>query len=142
MSSLFSHILVPVDFTEKNNAALRTAKQLAHQNQARVTLLHVIETIEYVVDEEVADFYDKLKATSKTKLQFLADLFTAENINVQYKIVVGKRARGIVSFAMQNKVDLVVLSSHKVELSEVPKGLGTLSHHVSLLCQCPVLLVR
>ncbi len=142
MSSLFSHILVPVDFTEKNNAALRTAKKLAHQNQARVTLLHVIETIEYVVDEEVADFYDKLKATSKTKLQFLADLFTAENMHVQYKIVVGKRARGIVSFAMQNNVDLVVLSSHKVELSEVPKGLGTLSHHVSLLCQCPVLLVR
>ncbi len=48
MSSLFSHILVSVDFTEKNHAALRAAKQLAHQNQARVTLLHVIETIEYV----------------------------------------------------------------------------------------------
>ena len=142
MSSLFSHILVPVDFTEKNNAALKAAKQLAHQNQASVTLLHVIETIEYVDDEEVADFYDKLKATSKTKLQFLAGLFTAENINVQYKIVVGKRARGIVSFALQKNVDLVVLSSHKVELSEVPKGLGTLSHYVSLLCQCPVLLVR
>ncbi len=142
MSSLFSHILVPVDFTEKNNAALRTAKRLAHQNQARVTLLHVIETIEYVDDEEVADFYDKLKATSKTKLQFLADLFNAEDVNVQYKIVIGNRARGIVSFAMQNNVDLVVLSSHKVELSEVPKGLGTLSHYVSLLCQCPVLHVR
>ncbi len=54
----------------------------------------------------------------------------------------GKPARGIITFAVQSGVDLIVLSSHKVELSEAPKGWGTLSHQVSILCPCPVLLVK
>ena len=45
---MFRNILVPVDFTLKNEPALDTALELARGKDARVTLLHVIETIEHV----------------------------------------------------------------------------------------------
>ncbi len=41
----FQHILVPLDFTEKNLAALNIAFDLAIANHARVTLLHIIEPL-------------------------------------------------------------------------------------------------
>ncbi len=135
-------ILVPVDFTKKNKAALDYAKHLAHQNKSDLTLIHVIETIEYADDEEVADFYEKLKKRSKTQLQMLVDLLSADNINAEGKTVLGHRARGIVSYAMRHNMDLIVLSSHRIDPTEPAKSLSTLSYQVSVLCQCPVLLVK
>ena len=142
METLFNHILVPLNFTEKNNAALHYAECLAKQHQARVTLLHVIETIEYAEDEEIAEFYEKLKVRARAKLANCAVKFEAAKIPVAKKIVMGNTARGIVSYAMGKQIDLVLLSSHKVNLNEAPKGWGTLSHQVSILCQCPVMLVK
>lgn len=142
MASLFHHILVPVDFTDNNRAAIQVAKNIASQNHARVTLLHVIETIEYLEDEEVLGFYDQLEAKARIQLENLAKLFASDNIDVQHKIILDKRVRGIVKFALERNADLVVLSSHRVKLDEGLTGLGTVSHHVSILCQCPVLLVK
>jgi nucleotide-binding universal stress UspA family protein len=48
METLYKHILVPLDFTEQNDRALSIAKQLCRPGVSRVTLLHVIETIDYV----------------------------------------------------------------------------------------------
>ena len=45
-------------------------------------------------------------------------------------------------YVMQNEVDLVVMSSHRVDLADAPRGWGTLSHQVSVLCPCAVLLIR
>ena len=49
---MFKKILVPLDFTQKNNEALRVALNLAKQNNSAVILMHVIETIEYADDED------------------------------------------------------------------------------------------
>ena len=61
MADAFRHLLVPVDFTDQNQDALEVARKLAQQHHARVTLLHVIETIDYVADEEIDQFYETLK---------------------------------------------------------------------------------
>jgi nucleotide-binding universal stress UspA family protein len=142
MQTLYPHILVPLDFTEQNDRALAIAKQICRPGQSRVTLLHVIETIDYVANEEVEQFYKMLTERARKKLDDLAARFRIDGIEAEGKIVLGKRARGTVTYVLQNEVDLVVLSSHRVDLSEVPKGLGTLSHQVSILCPCDVLLVK
>jgi nucleotide-binding universal stress UspA family protein len=142
VASLFKHLLVPLDFTPKNAAALRVALDLAKQNQARVTLMHVVETIEYADDEKIAAFYESLKKRARAKLATFAEGFHDAKVPVAVKIVMGKTARAIVSYAMRKGVDLVVLSSHKIKLDEAPKGWATLSYQVSILCQCPVMLVK
>lgn len=138
----YRNVLVPLDFTEKNLEALNVAQQMARQNDARVTLLHVIETIDYVADDDIEAFYNMLRDRADRKLDLAAAPFEETDIEADRKIVLGKRARGIVTYAIQNEVDLVVMSSHKVSLSDPPKGLGSLSHQVSMMCPCAVLLVK
>ncbi len=42
---MFQHVLVPVDFTEKNRRALEIAINLAQIGAGTVSMLHVIELI-------------------------------------------------------------------------------------------------
>ena len=142
MESLFHHILVPLDFTQKNSAALKVALKLAKQNHSQVTLLHVIETIDYAEDEEIAGFYESMKVRSRAKLAECANRFRDLDIPVAEKVMLGRRGHGIVTYAMRKEVDLVILSSHKIKLGQAPKGWATLSYQISILCQCPVLLVK
>ena len=138
----FDHILVPLDFTQKNNLALEHSLKLAKRDHSRVTLLHVVETIDYAEDEEIAEFYESMKRRARANLSTCAERFREANIAVAEKIVLGKRCHGIITYAMRKNVDLIVLSSHKVQLDQPPEGLATLSYQVSILCQCPVLLVK
>ena len=139
---MFRHILIPLDFTKKNTAAINVAVELAKQNDSRVTLLHVIETIEYAEEGEFESFYKMLQERAQKQLTAFASRFAETDIPVDQEIVMGKTASGILNFAAQEAVDLVVLSSHKVRVDEAPKGWATLSYQVSILCQCPVLLVK
>jgi universal stress protein A len=138
----FQHILVPVDFTAKNQAALDIAFEMASQNSARVTLLHVIETIENVPQEELAAFYDRLNSRAETQLESRSQRFADAGVAVDRKIRHGKRLAEIVRDARDRKADLIVMSSHRVDPTAAAQSLGTLSYQVSILCDCPVLLVK
>ncbi|MCA9231602.1 MAG: universal stress protein [Planctomycetales bacterium] len=140
--NLFHHILVPLDFTQKNQAALETALRMAKQNHSRVTLVHVIETIDYAEDNEIADFYASMKLRAQANMAACAERFHEVHVPVAEKVILGKRGPEIIAFALQRDVDLVVLSSHKIKLDEAPEGWATLSYQVSIMCQCPVLLVK
>ena len=138
----FQHILVPLDFTPKNQAALDVAFELASQNRSTVTLLHAIERIENVPQEELQSFYAQIAARAEAELEARSQRFAAAGIRVDRKIRFGRRIVEIVSDAHERKVDLIVMSSHKVDPSAVAASLGTLSYQVSVLCDCPVLLVK
>lgn len=138
----FQHILVPLDFTAKNQAALDIAFEIASQNRAVVTLLHVIETIEHLPEEDLKSFYARIKSRAETELEQRAQRFAAAGLRVDQKTLFGKRLVEIVRDTRDRKVDLVVMSSHKVDPSAAAQSLGTLSYQVSILCDCPVLLVK
>jgi universal stress protein A len=143
MSKLFKHILVPLDFTKKNAAALRVAGKLAVQNSSQVTLLHVIEPIDYADDNELIAFYESLKDRARNKLAKCGERFQRAKLKIREVVLIGKTARSIVDFSIQQKVDLVLMSSHKLPLEGgTPTGWATLSYQVSIVCQCPVMLVK
>ncbi len=139
---MFNKILVPVDFTDKNRAAIRAAAELAKQDAAQVTLLHVIETIPYVEEDELTDFYETLRRRASRELATLAEPLSSDGIHVSEDIVRGKTAAQIVHYAIDQAIDLVVVSSHKIQLDQPPRGLASVSYQVSILCQCPVLMVK
>lgn len=143
MPSLFSHLLVPVDFTEKNAAALRIARELAVQNHARVTLLHVIEPVEQAEDDaEFQEFIRMLESKAETSLEALAGDLTAAGVTVRQELLTGRRGAEILRYAVDQQVDLVVLSSHRVDPQQPQSIWQGLSYQVSILCPCPVLLVK
>jgi nucleotide-binding universal stress UspA family protein len=138
---VFDHILVPVDFTDKNARALDVAIQMAKSFRSRLTLLHVIETLEYE-DEELNSFYETLAAQAWTKLQSLAEPCARAAVKVDQDVIFGRRAVRIVDYASAQNADLLILSSHRIGSDRSPHSLVTLSYQVSILCQCPVLLVK
>lgn len=142
MSEMFKHILVPVDFTEKNDAALSVARQLALQHKAILSLLHVIEKVDIAEDEQIRSFYDDLRDRADTNMDQMADRLGEAGVEAQREILFGHRGSEIVRFAMEHEVDLVVLSSHKVSLESAASDWDTLSYQASVFCQCSVLLVK
>jgi nucleotide-binding universal stress UspA family protein len=75
-------------------------------------------------------------------LETIAERFRAEKLDVELEIDVGKRGPEIVRFASDRGVDLVILSSHKVGIGDPVRNWATLSYQVSIICPCPVLLVK
>lgn len=139
---MFNNILVPLDFTQDSQCAVNIAADLARQHEAVITLIHVIETIDDADFVEIKDFYGRLeKKAMDTMNKIMAPLIDS-GLTVKQKIVFGNRAAQILQFAHERKIDLIVLSSHRINPAEPAKGWGTISHKVGLLSQCPVLLVK
>jgi nucleotide-binding universal stress UspA family protein len=143
--AMFRKILVPVDFTDKNEAALSSAIEIAGRSEndgGEVTLLHVIETIEHIEFDEMSDFYRGLETRASAKLFALEDRFKEGDVRVRHDIVYGKRAETIVRYAEDHGIDLMILSSHKVDRDHPALGWGTISYRIAIVARCPVLLVK
>jgi nucleotide-binding universal stress UspA family protein len=139
---MFHRILVPLDFTDKNIRALEVALELAKQNKASVVLLHVIETIEHIPTGELEGFYAKLEGAARARMAFPSSMFLEKGLVVEPEIVYGKRAEEIVKYVTANEVDLIVMSSHKINPEQPAQSWGTISYKVAILAQCPVMLVK
>ncbi|MFL6195996.1 MAG: universal stress protein [Thermoanaerobaculia bacterium] len=141
---MFRKILVPVDFTEKNQAALDSAVQVADREGegGEIMLLHVIETIEHIEFEEMSDFYRGLETRAIAKLFALQEKLQAAGVRVRHEVLFGKRTESIVRYAEEHGTDLVILSSHKVDRDHPALGLGTISYRIAIVARCPVLLVK
>jgi nucleotide-binding universal stress UspA family protein len=138
----FEHILVPVDFSPANRSALEAAFELAVQNRARVTLLHVIETLDVEEESDVRDFYDRLEQRARREFEPLLQRFVDAGLNVHSTVLLGKRARQIVEFAREHKANLLILSSHPIDERRPLESLSTISYQVSIAAPCSVLLVK
>lgn len=141
---MFDKILVPVDFTEKNEAAIQAALEIIGSNkEAEIYLLHVIETIEHLEPDEMKDFYRELENRSTAKLTRLEERCRAAGAAKVYRdLQIGKRAEAVVHYAEERSMDLIVLSSHKVDRDHPALGWGTISYRIAIVARCPVLLVK
>jgi nucleotide-binding universal stress UspA family protein len=146
---MFQNILLPVDFTAKNEAAIGVALDLARRSPAtpetppaEVYLVHVVETIEHMEFEEMADFYHKLEARAVAKLTVLVERFNAAGVRARYDVLFGRRPETILKHAADLRSDLIVLSSFRVDRDHPALGLGTISYKVAIIARCPVLLVK
>jgi universal stress protein A len=115
--SNYSHILVAVDFSPSADTILKKARELAQRDDARLSLLHVVEylppidtfgdtftTINWEVDEEM--LLDRAKE-SLQKLTVQHNLNNAETI-----VMFGTPKHEISQFVADHGCDLVMLGSH------------------------------
>ena len=139
---MFKNILVPTDFLDNDQHALDIAVRLCSMDNGKISLLHVIEVIQNTTFEEFEDFYSGLEKRSFKGLNAIIDRLDIKDITVEPQVVYGNRTREIVRYAEENNADLIIMKSHKVDLEERSQGWGTISYKVSILAQCPVLLVK
>jgi nucleotide-binding universal stress UspA family protein len=139
---MFNRILVPVDLTEKSLAAVDIAHDLATQSEAEVVLLHVIETIEHIQFDELKPFYERLETSAREGLQEFSERFVSNNIKVDQALLYGHRSQQIVEYAANNRIDLIVMASHRIDPDRPGHDWSSISYSVAILSPCPVLLVK
>lgn len=140
---MFTNILVPTDLTENSRKAVRIALDMASREEgARITLLHVIEVIDDTDESEFREFYDKLMKRAQEGMAWLTEPFKEDSEYFDQKILFGKRVREVVNFARENNVDLIIVSSHRIDKVDMTQGWATISYKVGILSHCPVLMVK
>ena len=141
---MFRHILVPIDLSDRNEHAVRTAFELAASGTARVTVLHVITRVIGIPLAEMKTFYEQLEGKTHTRLAATIHRHAQPGMDARAVVLLGDPPRDVVRWADRHRVDLIVIGSHSVEprLHEPRLGWGTTSYKVALLCRCPVLLVK
>ena len=139
---MFKNVLVPVDLTKKNKQALDIAVKIALHDKSKVYLLHVVETIASTSFSEFEDFYRTLEKRAKKYIDKMIIPYKKSGLLIEGKITFGNRVVEILSFSGKNKIDLIVMNSHKVNPKEPTENWGTISQKVGILSQCPVMLVK
>jgi universal stress protein A len=138
----FRHILVPTDLTERTEKALHLAGKLASPAKTRVTLVHVVETIDGFRFDELKPFYKRLERKARTRMSAFIHRAPIRAADVAIAVVFGRRAESVIGFAKTHRVDLIVLASHRVKSATPNRDWGTISYRVGILAECPVLLVK
>ena len=137
-------ILCPVDHSECSYLALKYAISLALKDEAKLYLMHVIDSRLY--DSEMYKFSPyKLNEIDESKIR--ADLMkslpegTMDVLEVETMVVKGVPFNEIINAATEINVDLIVIGTHgRTGLSHVM--LGSVAEKVVRKATCPVLTVR
>ena len=139
---MFKHVLVPTDFSKKSKQALDIAINIALHYHGDVNVVHVVEVIAGTTYEEFNEFYKKLEKQAQKKMNNLLGPYQDSEVMIKWHIMYGKRTQEILKFAAENKTDLIVMNSHKIDLQDPSQGWGSISYKVGILSQCPVMLVK
>jgi nucleotide-binding universal stress UspA family protein len=127
--------------SDRHQQALEVAACLARESDGEVTLLHVIEIIPGAWPQG-HDVYKRIAELAHNHLTSLGRTLEAGQVLVRKEIVYGHRAHEIVCYALEAGIDLIVLTSRRIDPNDPNAGWGPVSHQVGILAQCPVLLVK
>lgn len=140
-------ILVPIDFSEYGEQALRYGCAMADKFGAHVHLLHVVDDYYPYIAEAPAlsgsrdDYLGGLRTGAERELEKLPDREWCPADKVTRSIIVGTPFVEIVRYAKENSIDLIVVGSHgRSGLSHVL--MGSVAERVVRKAPCPVLTVR
>jgi universal stress protein A len=141
---LYRHILLAADFSEHGKTVSSKAKRLAEQNQARLSLIHVVDYLP-VTDATYGPIIpfdvDLTEELSKIAEQRLADLGKELGVDKEHQwLEIGSPKLEIVRMAEENQVDLIVVGSHGRQ--GLALLLGSTASGVIHHAHCDVLAVR
>ena len=143
-------ILVPTDFSEYSDKALRQAFDIAKQYGAKVYVLHVIhEKMRDRLDDYgvtypsyVEDMETRMVDGARRQLQEQIDKFPrAKELEVFSEVVMGNTSETILAEETGKGIDLIVIAS--LGRTGMAKYLvGSVARNVLKGAKCPVLLTK
>jgi universal stress protein A len=141
-------ILVPTDFSEYSDKAIKQAADIAAQNGAKLYLLHVLGwiqqcAVDYCISAETIQslYGESEKAAKKRMEEEVEKILSSKKIDVVFDVKVGVAHDEIVKEQDEKKIDLIVIASHgRTGIRKIL--LGSVADRVLHEAKCPVLLVR
>lgn len=111
---MLNHILVPLDGSTLAECVLPHVLAIAPVMNARVTLLHVLERLPNGRETPAVDPVDWHLRKHKLEkyLEQIAERLNKSGLAVERVILEGSPADGVIEFARNNNVDLIVISTH------------------------------
>jgi universal stress protein A len=141
-------ILVPTDFSEYSDRAIKEAVDIAAQNNAKIYLLHVVDKLQQCAIDYCIPIETMMKVQSDSekeavrKMQEEANkILQSRKIEVAFDIKSGTPYEEILKEQQERKADLIVIASHG-RTGILKSLIGTVAERVMREAKCPVLLVR
>lgn len=143
-----NHILVPIDFSETSLNALKHAAEFAKKFDAKLTLLHVYESLgndvllpDLLIGKKVLDNpYQELVIKKLDEARAtISDIY---NKNVDIAVSEGTISSAVESFVNEEKVDIIVMGTHGTKGVIQNYIIGSNSYKVVGASKVPVLTVR
>lgn len=148
---MFKKILAAVDGSDMSSKALDAAIHLAKEQQAELTILYagretVVSTsaltgIVYVPENFIEDIKHEVEQKGAAILEDAKQKAAESGVEAESLYVQGEPAHQILNIAKEQHFNLIVVGSRGISgFKEMM--LGSVSHKVSQLSPCPVLIVH
>jgi len=145
---LTQNILVPTDFSPSSMLAIDAACILARQNEAKITLVHVMDPTPLTVGAPglgtmtEPEIEPEVEAKVHAELTRIRDEKLADFEHVKTALVISRNAAdGIVHYAVKEGADMIVMATHgRSGLAHFL--IGSVAENVVRHAECPVLTLR
>ena len=135
---MYNTILVPVDFSneEQSIKTMQQAEKLLGGNE--IIVLHVTEDLpDYIIAQLPQDYSHEKVEFAKNELKRLVK---KAGVKARIEVRKGGSYSNILESAKENKVDLIIINSHKPQLQDYL--LGSTAAKVVRHASCSVLVER
>jgi nucleotide-binding universal stress UspA family protein len=145
---LFRRILCATDLTETSPQTLDTALSLASENEAKITLLHVMDALpgdrgtgSPLGISEIGSLRHELAVEARTQLRKAVPDSVRIFCDVTERVETGRPWSEIIRVAEQTDAELIVMGAHAT--GAVGQMLfGSTASHVVRRATCPVLIIQ
>lgn len=138
---MYASILIPVDGSENSMRAAKHAIGLAVKLNARLIVLHVIDTRIMKASEGSSEILARLQRFGEQYLKDIAALADEAKVKVETSLREGLPVDLIVEEAEKRRVDLIVMGTRGLT-GATRVVLGSTAEQVLRWASCPVLVVK
>lgn len=143
---MFDKIMVAIDQAEITNKLLDAAVEIAQNKQTQVTLVHISQEyvsngMTYVPENFLEEILNEMEKAGLEQLQQAESRLKSAGINPETVHLKGDPAHEILNYARDTEQQLIIIGSRGLRgIKEMM--LGSVSHKVSQLSHCPVLIMH
>lgn len=143
---MFENIMVAIDQDEITNKILDATIEVARNKPTQVTLINVSQEyvsngMTYVPENFLEEILNEMEKASLEQLQQAKSKLEFAGINPKTVHLKGNPAHEILRYARDTEQQLIIIGSRGLSgIKEIM--LGSVSHKVSQLAICPVLIVH
>lgn len=152
---MFKKVLVATDMLEACDAAVLTALEIAKQNNGELYILHVLESTSTIyrhfakhfkTGEEIVSNEEYEEAVKK-EIEKMCDGVLKTYGNYEIRVATGFPWQGILKWAREERVGLIVLGPHAGRAIEkgvvrISGAIGSTVENVIMRERCPVMIVN
>jgi len=146
--AMYKKIMVPLDGSQVAECVIPHIETISGKSATRVELVTVVEPLDIptrgqiaISDDEIKQIDNEGKNEATKYLKQVSSRLTKAGVNTDTVILSGKPADSLVSYAVNNGVDLIIMATHgRSGISKI--FWGSVAEKILRATDIPVLLIK